>query len=155
MAEITNLAQQLERDEGKKASAYQDELGYWTIGIGVCIDARKGCGLTEEEIVYLFQNRMRPNEAALEKTFPWTAKLDEVRRGALLNMVYEMGIAGLAKFRQFIAYLQSAIAATDPPERDRNYQAAAAAMLDSEWAREQSPARARRLAVQITTGAWQ
>ena len=155
MTPITNLAEQLARDEGKKSSAYQDGLGYWTIGIGTCIDARKGCGLTDEEILYLFENRMRANEAELAKTFPWTAQLDEVRRGALLNMVYEMGIGGLGEFKQFLGFLQAALAAADPETRARNFQAASAAMLDSVWARQQSPARARRLSVQITTGVWQ
>ncbi len=141
---ITCLADQLKRDEGCKSSAYQDGLGFWTIGIGTCIDARKGCGLTDPEILLLFNNRVALAESALAEQFPWTQALDDVRRGALLNMVYEMGIHGLSQFRDFLGKLQAA-----------NYPDAASAMLDSTWARSQSPARAERLAAQITSGQWQ
>lgn len=141
---ITCLEDQLKRDEGSRASAYQDGLGFWTIGIGICIDARKGCGLTDEEILLLFNNRLTKNEAALAAQFPWTDALDPVRRGALLNMVYEMGLHGLGEFREFLGRLQAG-----------DYNGAAAAMLDSTWARAQSPARAERLAEQIRTGVWQ
>jgi lysozyme len=44
-----NVIEQLTREEGKRRSAYQDHLGYWTIGVGRLIDARKGGGLSDEE----------------------------------------------------------------------------------------------------------
>ena len=141
---IACLADQLKRDEGLKASAYQDQLGFWTIGIGTCIDARKGCGLTEAEILLLFNNRLVINEAALSAQFPWTDVLDPARRGVLLNMVYQMGLHGLGEFREFLGRLQAG-----------DYDGAAAAMLDSTWARTQAPARAERLAEQIRSGVWQ
>lgn len=40
----TKLTAQLRRDEGEKLYAYQDTLGYWTIGIGRLIDRRRGGG---------------------------------------------------------------------------------------------------------------
>ena len=43
----------LRRDEGRVRHAYQDHLGYWTIGVGRLIDQRKGGGLSEDEIDYL------------------------------------------------------------------------------------------------------
>lgn len=141
---ISNLEQQLMRDEGYKTSVYPDGLGFWTIGIGICVDARKGCGLFSEEIDFIFQNRMKRNQAALSAEFPWTDAIDEVRRGALLNMVYEMGVHGLGDFHEFLTALQ-----------EQNYPAAAAAMLDSLWAKQQSPERAKRLSEQILTAVWQ
>jgi lysozyme len=141
---ITNLEEQLRRDEGYNASAYPDDLGYWTIGIGICIDARKGCGLYPEEIEFIFKNRLPKVESGLSAEFPWTDALDEVRRGALLNMVFEMGVRGLGEFYQFLTALQA-----------KDYPAAAAAMLDSRWARVQAPDRAKRLSKQILSGEWQ
>ncbi len=140
----TNLIEQLSRDEGRRASAYQDGLGYWTVGVGTCIDARKGCGLTEAEIDLLLSNRVAAITAELSKQFPWTDLLDDVRLGALRNMAYQMGIHGLAEFRQMLQALQQG-----------NYSSAAGAMLDSIWARTQSPDRALRLSKQIETGEWQ
>lgn len=144
MGPITDLESQLRRDEGFDASAYKDGLGYLTIGIGFCIDKRKGCGLYEEEIDFILQNRLKQNAAHLSAAMPWTDQLDEVRRGAMLNMVYEMGLDGVAKFPQFIRAMEA-----------KDYPTASAAMLDSLWARQQSPDRARRLSLQIILGVWQ
>lgn len=40
---ITNLADQLIRDEDEDLHAYPDFEGYLAIGIGYCIDKRVGC----------------------------------------------------------------------------------------------------------------
>lgn len=45
----------LETDEGRVPHAYQDHLGYWTIGVGHLIDKRKGGGLTPDEVDYLLE----------------------------------------------------------------------------------------------------
>jgi lysozyme len=138
-----DIFEQLARDEGKKPSAYQDSLGYWTIGIGTCIDSRVGCGLTEAEIELLCSNRVQQAKKALADAFPWAAALDDARMGALVNMAYQMGIHRLSGFKKFLAALQAG-----------DYAAAAKEMLDSLWAQEQSPARASRLSIQIQTGVW-
>lgn len=138
-----DLLTQLKRDEGERASAYQDSLGYWTVGIGTCIDARKACGLTQEEMEMLANNRIEIARAKLREEYPWTATLDEVRLSALLNMAYEMGIDGLGQFRNMLGAMEQKL-----------FGAAAHEMLDSLWARVQSPARAQRLAQQILTGVW-
>lgn len=140
---ITNLSEQLRRDEDRRPSVYADSLGYWTIAIGICVDARVGCGLYDEEIDFIFENRKKKNEAALAAELPWTQSLDEARRGVLLNMAFQMGLHGLREFRQFLTALEAG-----------DYQNAAAAMLDSKWAKHDSPARAQRLAEQILTGCW-
>jgi lysozyme len=53
------LIAELRRDEGVDRSAYQDHLGFWTIGVGRLIDRRKGGGLSDEEIDYLLQNDVK------------------------------------------------------------------------------------------------
>lgn len=140
----TNITDQIARDEGFVGSAYPDSLGYWTIGSGVCIDSRKGCGITPAENSMLVSNRLTRIQDQLSETFPWTDALDPVRRAVLWNMAYQMGIAGLAQFKDMLVKLQSG-----------DLQGAAAAMLQSTWAEKQSPARAARLSVQLVTGEWQ
>lgn len=52
-----NLATQLRQEEGSVPHAYQDHLGFWTIGIGRLVDQRKpGSGLRPEEITFLLNN---------------------------------------------------------------------------------------------------
>ena len=146
------LYDQLVRDEGQKAFAYDDATGapvsrgttvegFVTIGIGVCIDSRNGSGLTPAEIQSLCQNRIDLARAALLNKWVWARLLDAVRQDALVNMVYQMGIDGLAEFHQAMTYMQIL-----------DFELAAEAFLDSEWAETQSPARAQRLAEQIRTG---
>ena len=140
---IEKLTEQLRRDEGVKPAAYQDHLGFWTIGVGRLVDARKpGAGLRPDEIDYLLRNDINDRVAALQKALPWFVKLDEARQGALINMAFQMGAAGLLAFRQTLGLV-----------RDGKYAEAAEQMLKSKWA-TQTPARAKRLAEQMKTGEW-
>jgi lysozyme len=141
---ITCLEDQLRRDESSKRSVYKDSLGFWTIGVGICVDGTKGCGLTDEEIAFLLENRIKLNAASLSESLPWTDALDEVRRGALLNMVFQLGMHGLSEFEDMLTKLKA-----------KDFSGAAAAGLNSLWASKQSPERAQRLMKQIETGVWQ
>jgi lysozyme len=140
---ITNLRDSLTRDEGCKASAYPDSRGFWTIGIGTCIDARAGCSLTNDEILYLFNNRVLIAQAELAAKFPWTAALDPVRLGAMENLTFNMGVGGIAKFPKFLAAMQAG-----------DWPTAKAELLNS-LADHQEPDRIARLATQILLGVWQ
>ena len=140
---IDKLTAQLRRDEGQRPLAYQDHLGYWTIGAGRLIDSRKpGAGLRPDEIDYLLRNDINDRVAALQKALPWFGELDQARQGVLINMAFQMGTAGLLAFRSTLSHVAAG-----------RYNEAATQMLQSKWA-EQTPARARRLAEQMKTGEW-
>ena len=140
---IKDSYSQLKRDEGEVLHAYKDHLGFWTIGIGILIDKRKGGGLRPEESEYIFRNRLKLLDAELTDRLPWISKLDPARKGVLTNMAFQMGVAGLLGFKNTLALIQSG-----------KYQDAAKAMLQSKWA-TQTPARANRLSRQMETGIWQ
>ena len=140
---IAELTRQLNRDEGRRASVYQDHLGYWTIGVGRLIDARKGGGLRPDEIDYLLANDIKDRVDALTLALPWFQSLDDARKGVLLNMAFQMGTAGLLEFRNTLEAV-----------RTGEYVGAAVGMLKSKWA-GQTPERAQRLAEQMRTGIWQ
>lgn len=140
---INDSYSQLKRDEGEVLHAYQDHLGYWTIGIGILIDKRKGGGLRPEESEFIFRNRLKLLDAELSKRIPWIARLDPARKGVLINMAFQMGVAGLLGFKNTLAMVESG-----------RYRDAAKGMLQSKWA-TQTPARANRLSRQMETGIWQ
>ena len=140
---LNRIEAQLRRDEGEKLSAYQDHLGYWTIGVGRLIDARKGGGLTREESAYLLQNDIMAKTTELNSKLSWVSTLDPVRHAVLVNMAFQMGVEGLLKFRNTLAMIKAG-----------QYADAASGMLESLWA-QQTPARAQRLSTQMRTGAWQ
>jgi lysozyme len=135
-----DLVEQLTRDEGVKRYPYRDSVGKLTIGVGRNLD---DVGISTDEINLMLANDIHSATVALEYNFPWTSSLDEARRGAMLNMTFNMGIHGLMGFRDFLGKMQAG-----------DYAGAANAMLDSKWA-QQVGARAQRLSIQIETGIWQ
>ena len=137
------LTEQLRRDEGTESCAYQDSLGYWTIGVGRLIDARKGGGLSNDEIDYLLDNDIKATTAEVLRALPWAARLSEPRRAVLVNMAFQMGTKGLLAFHRTLGSVE-----------DGQYGDAAVEMLNSTWAK-QTPARAMRLATQMETDEWQ
>lgn len=140
---IDQLTIQLRRDEGVKPTAYQDHLGYWTIGVGRLIDPRKpGAGLRPDEIDYLLANDIKDRLAALERELPWFGQIDPVRQAVLINMAFQLGTKGLLGFKNTLALVASGY-----------YTDAADLMLDSKWAK-QTPQRAKRLSEQMRTGEW-
>lgn len=137
------LVKQLRRDEGERLSAYQDHLGYWTLGVGRLIDARKGGGITPEESAYLLSNDIDRCIESLETQLSWFKDLDEVRKAVLVNMRFQLGLKGLLGFKNTLEMI-----------RKGQYQEAAEGMLQSLWA-QQTPQRAQRLSKQLSTGVWQ
>ena len=138
-----NLRAQLIRDEGSVPHAYQDSLGYWTIGVGRLIDQRKGGKLSEAEIAFLLDNDIARHANELFAAIPWARDLDPVRQGVLINMAFNLGVPGLLKFANTLAAIKA-----------RDYDDAAVRMLQSRWA-DQVGLRAVRLAKQMRTGEWQ
>lgn len=139
-----NIVDQLKRDEGMRQVAYQDSLGLWTIGVGRLIDGRKvGAGLRIKEIEQMLLNDIADREQALRLSLPWFDSLDEVRQAVLVNMAFQLGVVGLMQFRDTLNRV-----------REGDYAGAAVAMLQSKWA-SQTPERAKRVAKQMETGAWQ
>lgn len=151
---LDQLTTAITRDEGVRLNAYKDTTGHLTIGVGRNLDA---CPLTTYEIdavghdarskpitradaVYLLRNDIARTLAALDRELPWWKTLDEVRRMAMANMCFNLGVTKLIGFKKTLGWL-----------RQGNYAAAAGAMLDSKWA-VQVGDRAKRLAEMIRTG---
>lgn len=135
------MADHLDREEGRIPHAYQDHLGFWTIGVGRLIDRRKGGRLTDEEIDYLLANDIRRFLVAMKDWPAWQAvKDDPYRATALLSMCFQMGERGLGKFKNTLALIAA-----------RRFEEAASNMMASLWAK-QTPARAKRVAAMIRTG---
>lgn len=140
----SELERQLRAEEGSSRWAYADHLGFMTIGIGRLCDKRKpGSGLSDEEQSYLLDNDMAAKLKELLKAVPWINELDPPRKDALLNMSFQMGAAGLAKFVNSLALL-----------RAKRYAESADNFMQSLWAR-QTPERAKRVTDQIRLGIYQ
>lgn len=136
-----NVRQLIELHEGRVPHAYEDSLGYLTIGIGHLIDQRKGGRLPEPIIDALFEHDFHEHANELFAHLPWARNLDTVRQAVLIDMYFNLR-RGLLGFKETLRHFQSG-----------RWDAAAAAMLDSKWA-SQVKTRATRLATMVRTGEW-
>jgi len=131
----------IERHEGRIPYAYQDSLGYWTIGVGHLIDKNKGGGLPAHIIDALLDYDISTHSEELFKELPWVRELDQVRQAVLIDMYFNMRRA-LLKFVKTLGHFKAG-----------DWNAAADEMVKSQWA-EQVGSRATRLAQMVRTGQW-
>lgn len=135
------LVAQLGREEGYRRSAYQDSLGFWTIGFGRLIDPRKGAGLSLVEATYLLTNDVAERQVSLAP-FAWYSSQDDVRQVALLDMAFNLGVEGLLHFPKFLMHMGA-----------KEYPESVAELVGTPWHRETGP-RAVRIEHMIETGQW-
>lgn len=133
------------QEEGYRENAYYCSEGYPTIGIGKRIGP-KGATLAFYEFtaskqlasVWLKEEILKV-ELSLSK-LNWFAMVTGSRRDIILSMAYQLGVAGLLKFKNMIKAI----------ERD-DWGGASKQALDSKWAK-QTPKRASRHARVLLTG---
>jgi lysozyme len=128
-------------DEGCVLYAYADSLGFTTIGYGRLIDRRRGGGITHAEALFLLENDVTRHWRELIHRFPWVEGLDDVRQVALCNLAFNLGINGLAQFRNTLAAIQRA-----------DWPAAVQGLRQSLWYRQVQKSRSDRILHMIGTG---
>lgn len=127
--------------EGLRLELYKDSLGFWTIGYGRLLDPAHGGRISQDEAEYMLANDLRRCERECELIEPYL-DLSPPRQAVLIEMAFNLGVAGLKKFKATLSALAL-----------QNYEQAATHMLMSKWA-GQVGARAVRLAEQMKTGQW-
>lgn len=159
------LSEMLKFDEGSKLSVYWDTEGYPTIGIGHLImkkrtrdmgeinrELSKHVGriisngsITDSEQLSLFDKDLttvRHSMSRYDGLWSTYVGLDDVRKTALENMVFQMGAAGVNGFPSMLKAL-----------RNKDWKGAKAQGLSSAWAR-QTPNRARRVTDVLESGTY-
>tara|TARA_R100001510_G_C7609874_1_gene173772 strand:- start:385 stop:810 length:426 start_codon:yes stop_codon:yes gene_type:complete len=137
---MKRLIETLKRHEGVKYYVYKDHLGYETIGVGRCLKEGVGLGLTHDEVDYLLMNDINRCLEELDAAFPWFKDLTEIRREAMINLCFNLGLTRLRKFEKAIAAMSI-----------HNYEEAADEFLDSRWAKQVGN-RATEVTEMIRTG---
>ena len=129
-----SLVRGVEEREGFRSEPYQDSLGVWTIGHGITNLTEKQSDLIVRdkllELVVLVDNYAKSKNVSL----------DEFRLTILVEMAYQLGFAGLKKFKKMWAALA-----------DMDYETASKEMLASKWAK-QTNVRAKYLAKKMLLG---
>lgn len=135
-------AEKLIEWEGYEQFAYHCTEGALTLGIGRVIEKGKGPGISLEEAKYLLENDISRVEAELKKAYdPWYSALSEGRRTVLVSMAFQLGLAGLAGFKMALASCA-----------EGDWEGAKENFMDSKWAREQTPNRAKKVCELLIAG---
>ncbi len=130
---IRELIEDLKREEGLELSPYRCPTGHLTIGYGRNLE-RRPSGISEREAEVLLENDIADVLAQIRRKYPWFDRLPDPVKRALANMTFQMGIGTISQFRLMLDALELG-----------DYDAAVADALDSRWARDQTPARAKRV----------
>lgn len=137
MIDIVGITNDLKADEGYRQTMYFDSLGVPTIGYGRNLRNR---GLNEDEASYLLANDIQAAIDDLQLHLSWFDALSPNRQKALVEMCFQLGIAGLLNFVNMLKDMASG-----------DFKSAMKEALGSKWAL-QVPRRAARVADLILNG---
>ncbi len=129
------LKASIKQEEGLRLNVYRDSLGNLTVGYGHLI--RTGSLITQDMAESLFELDYIKAVSGYEKL---NLKLDPVRRAAVIDMIFNMGIGNVQSFNRMLVHL-----------KDQSWAQAAYELMDSEYAK-QVPARAKRNRDRILKG---
>ncbi|WP_440055472.1 glycoside hydrolase family protein [Pseudoalteromonas sp. T1lg65] len=136
---LMNTVEQIKRHEGFRRFPYYCTAGKLTIGYGRNLE---DTGIDEDEAESMLAGDIENARAAVLRRIN-VQKCNEARLAVLVNMTFNLGVAGLLKFTRMLSAVESG-----------DFDKAALEMLDSLWAR-QVPSRAQELAQQMISGEWQ
>ena len=136
------LAQTLILHEGLSPYAYNDTRGFVTIGVGRCIDKRCENGLSLDEIHYLLSNDIDRCKRLLEGC-PYYEVQSSVRKDVLVEMVFNLGLAGLEEFHEFLDAMLA-----------KKYGAAVSDLRASLWAHQVGEDRVNNICFRILNDAY-
>ena len=125
----------IKRHEGFRPYVYVDSLGYLTGGYGHAF--LPGSRISHDVANLLFKEDF---EGAVKGYDKLGIDLDPIRRGAMIDMIYQLGLSGVWGLRKMLNHL-----------RNRNYDKAHDEALDSLWA-QQTTYRAQKIAKILKTG---
>ena len=119
---MENLKEQLVRHEGLRLTVYDCPAGYKTIGVGRNLE---GKGITEEEALYLLENDINYFTDQLRDNLDWFDDIPEEKQQILVNMAFNLGVAGLMNFKNMLSAVE-----------EGRWADASTEMLDSKWAKQ-------------------
>ena len=135
------IAEMIRRNEGCRHEVYLDTEGTPTCGVGHALHI--GSHVPDRVVKSFFQHDMYCTYTSYDRFERKTGLiLSEPRKAVIIDMIFQMGYAGMMGFKDMIAALKRG-----------EFSAARDAILDSRYA-EQTPERAMRNAEQMESGEW-
>ena len=140
------LKQRIMRHEGLCQKPKYDAKGFYVIGYGHDIPRALvphfSAGISNSTAGLMLDADIAKYTAQALKAFPFLPEIQPaIRQEVVIEMVFQLGLHGVLGFHKMLAALMH-----------DDYATAADEMLDSDWARVQTPARAKELAEIMRTG---
>lgn len=156
---LQKLYESIGAHEGTSAAPYPDSKKLWTVGRGTCLETNPITGqqwkylldnalidvtLSEDGMDYLVSAKVNEVVRALERGLSNWDQINDVRQNCLVEMGYQISGYGCLSFPK----MKSAVERGD-------WKEAAKQGMESKWAREDSPNRARDMMRILEKGAWE
>ena len=126
-----NIVETVKKHEGFEPKVYKCPTGHDTIGYGFKVsDMYIDEDIAQEMLIRILIHK----ENQMRNTFDWVDDMPVLVQEVLLNMCYQMGVHVVSKFKKMIRAM-----------KNEKWADAANEMLDSKWARSDSPNRAKEL----------
>ena len=122
MVDMERLKKQLVIDEGLELKPYRCSADKLTIGVGRNIQE---VGITEAEAMVLLENDIARVAGEGTQAFDWFLGLTPIRKEAIINLVFNMGLSKFKQFKKTIAFIEAG-----------DWERAGAELLDSNYARQ-------------------
>ena len=129
------LIDDIKKHEGFSSVVYKCTAGYDTIGYGKRI---KYLQVTEEQATEWLEEDLENLKYTLSGKYDWFLPAPHEVRDVVMNMNYQLGVSAFSKFKKTIKYIAN-----------KDYKMASVEMLDSKWARDDTPRRAKELSDRI------
>lgn len=150
MIDKQKLRDQLSLHEGRRQFVYDDASGKTigeasfvrgkpTVGVGRNLYDR---GLADDEIDYLLDNDI--NDCIRDASqLPFFSALDPVRKAAVVELCFNLGLTKLRKFKKFLGFML-----------EERWAHASAELKDSDWHRQVGEVRSGNIRHMIERGEW-
>lgn len=125
------------KHEGLKLKPYKDTRGFTTIGVGRNLDV---CGISSEEAYTMLDNDLTRCQLELI-SFSWYGCMDEIRKGVIIELVFNVGLSKALQFTKMIAALKIL-----------DYPTASKELLNSDWAVQVGRDRSNNMASRLLLG---
>lgn len=96
---FNEMVSRIKKHEGLMLKPYRCPAGKLSIGYGRNLE---DCGISQEEADYLLLNDIEKAEKELKNNFKWVESIDFERYYALVELVFNMGIARFKGFKKML-----------------------------------------------------
>ena len=132
-----SLIDDIKKHEGFSSVVYKCTAGKLTVGYGKRVKYLK---VTQEQAEEWLKEDLENLKYVLADKYDWFLPAPQEVKDIVMNMAYQLGPTSFSKFKRTIKLF-----------KNKDYEGASIEMLDSKWAREDTPDRAKELSERLAS----